>query len=240
MNSKTCRHTRREIDELEPGRPLAEHTAAHLAACPACMQFQSERASLRELMAGLEPVAAPADFDMRLRARLARERSASEPQPFFSRLIGVPAIALAAVAVLAVATVVWIGQRDNSQPTQLATKTTPVTAPPNSGEAGTVKQGTTTQTASVTGANGERGNFPSNRKRPASRSPRSEDYGLASARNVTQNDSFLNSPSKPVVVSLEDDKGAKRKIALPPVSFGAQSLVDNRVPVSYTGNSRVW
>jgi hypothetical protein len=48
----------------------------------------------------------------------------------------------------------------------------------------------------------------------------------------------VNAPSKRVVVSLEDDNGAKRKISLPPVSFGAQSLVDNRIPVNYNG--RVW
>lgn len=51
---------------------------------------------------------------------------------------------------------------------------------------------------------------------------------------------YVNAPSKPVVFALEDERGTKRKISLPPVSFGSQSLVDNRVPVSYTGNSRIW
>jgi hypothetical protein len=72
------------------------------------------------------------------------------------------------------------------------------------------------------------------------RSGGSTDYGLSAANSVKASDSFVDAPSKPVVVSLEDNNGAKRKISLPPVSFGAQSLVDNRVPVSYTGNSRVW
>jgi hypothetical protein len=48
---------------------------------------------------------------------------------------------------------------------------------------------------------------------------------------------FVNVPSKAVVVGLEDSRGTTRK-TVPPVSFGAQSLVDNRVPASYSG--RVW
>jgi hypothetical protein len=42
-----------------------------------------------------------------------------------------------------------------------------------------------------------------------------------------------------MVVSMQDDHGATRRISLPPVSFGAQRLVDNRIPVSST-NSRSW
>jgi hypothetical protein len=49
----------------------------------------------------------------------------------------------------------------------------------------------------------------------------------------------LRAPDKPLVVSLEDEKGGKRKISLPPVSFGSQRLVDNRMPVS-SNNSRSW
>ncbi|MDX6559136.1 MAG: hypothetical protein QOF72_2185, partial [Blastocatellia bacterium] len=44
---------------------------------------------------------------------------------------------------------------------------------------------------------------------------------------------------RPMVVSMQDDRGETRRISLPPVSFGAQRLVDNRIPVSAT-NSRSW
>jgi hypothetical protein len=70
---------------------------------------------------------------------------------------------------------------------------------------------------------------------------RSQDYSVLPADSVRQGDqAYVNAPSKPVVFALEDERGTKRKISLPPVSFGSQSLVDNRVPVSYTGNSRIW
>src|SRR6185436_10372458 len=99
MSSNICRRVRREIDELDNGRQPGESARAHLDACSSCTQFSLERANLRELIGGLESVVAPADFDMRLRARLARENAVAERQPFFLRLIGVPAIAVAALVV---------------------------------------------------------------------------------------------------------------------------------------------
>jgi hypothetical protein len=85
----------------------------HLAACAACAQFQIERAQLRELVGSLKPVAAPADFDMRLRARIAREKDAGARQPFIFRFARTtPAIAVAALIVLTIAAIVWVNQRN--------------------------------------------------------------------------------------------------------------------------------
>lgn len=247
MNSNKCRQVRREIDELDISRQPGEGLTAHLASCSACAQFRLERANLRGLIGGLEPVAAPADFDMRLRARIARERTGGERQPFLTRLIGMPAIAAMAMVVLTVGAVVWIGQRDSKQSNQVASENSPAPLAGQGGGAGTAEQD---QPAVATApksdehkdlvADNKKG-FASRRPKSSPRSVRSADYGLASMQeSVKASDSFVNAPSKPVVVSLEDDRGTKRNIKLPPVSFGAQSLVDNRVPASYMGNSRVW
>src|ERR1044072_2216721 len=243
MNSKTCPHARREIDELEIGQSLSEFTTAHLASCAPCAQFRSERASLRELIGGLKPVVAPADFDMRLRARIARDRAGAEPQPFFARFIGMPAIAAASVAVLAVSlAVIWVGQSNRT--------TTAVVQNPPAQSAGQSRAETAVQSSPAVADNSGRSvskenvavvkSFTGRRNKSSARSVGATDYALTSARSIRSNDSFVDAPSKPVVVSLDDNNGAKRKISLPPVSFGAQSLVDNRIPVSYTGNSRVW
>jgi hypothetical protein len=244
MNSNTCRHARREIDELEIGQSPGETTTAHLASCAACAQFRSERASLRELIGGLEPVVAPADFDMRLRARIARDRAGAEPQPFFARFIGMPAIAAAAVVVMAVSiAVIWVGQR-NSQPTTAVVQNAPASSVAQGGTEPAIQSVPASAAVSdTTGGNenvavtGNTGKGFAGRVKKA-RSGGATDYALRAANSVKANDSFVDAPSKPVVVSLEDNNGAKRKISLPPVSFGAQSLVDNRIPVSYTG--RVW
>ncbi|HKP37702.1 MAG TPA: hypothetical protein VJT71_12675 [Pyrinomonadaceae bacterium] len=242
MSSNICRQVRREIDELDKGRQPGESVRAHLDACSACAQFSLERANLRELIGGLESVVAPADFEMRLRARLARENAVTERQPFFARLIGVPAIAVAALVVMAIATVVWVGQKNTGQPATAshapAVETNDVAA--NRGNATTpvsavASNDSVDKTDDVVG---NKEGFSGRRIR--TRANASRDYGVIGAETLKQNDSFVNAPSKPMVVSLEDEAGAKRKISLPPVSFGAQGLVDNRTSVSYNGNSRVW
>lgn len=55
---------------------LSEAAEAHLAACEGCRVFGAERLALSRLVGGLEKVSAPADFDFRMRARMAAEASA--------------------------------------------------------------------------------------------------------------------------------------------------------------------
>jgi hypothetical protein len=67
-------------------------------------------------------VAAPADFDMRLRARIAREKDAGARQPFIFRFaMTTPGIAVAALVVLAIASIVWINQSKQTASTPIAT-----------------------------------------------------------------------------------------------------------------------
>ena len=244
MNGNTCRHVRREIDELEIGQQPGEQAHAHLAVCPACAEFSRERADLRDLVRSLEPVVAPADFDMRLRARIAAERGAARPS-FFAQLVSTPAIAAAAAVVLLVGSIVWIAQRNTDQTTKVATENSSK-QPTNQVASDPAKEVAPAPTVNTVSGKGDElvvdngSNLPVRRKRPG-RSTNVRDFSVMPANLIRQNDqAFVNAPSKPVVVSLKDDRGATRKISLPPVSFGAQSLVDNRIPVSYSANSRIW
>src|SRR5436190_22042448 len=119
MSGKLCRDVRQEIDQSELGQTLGANSEAHVLSCAACATFRDERLHLRELVGGLQPVAAPADFEMRLRARMARERDVPA-QPFIFRFVmSTPAIVVAAVLVIAIGAVVFISQRNHSQaPTQ--------------------------------------------------------------------------------------------------------------------------
>ncbi|MFY9618897.1 MAG: hypothetical protein WAM70_10115 [Pyrinomonadaceae bacterium] len=241
MRSLECRFTRQQIDELELGERPSERAAAHLSLCAGCRDFRAERNGLRQLVGSLEPVVAPADFEMRLRARLAREQSPSR-EPLFARLIRTPALAAAALFVMVGGTLVWVAQRDIEPSTQVATVQQPSpiatasnsiitpSAPPDTAEANPpIEEGTQTVSSGTP-----------RKYRPGSR-PRSEDHSVLPAGTIYQGDqAYVNAPSKPVEFAVEDERGTKRKISLPPVSFGSQSLVGNRVPVSYTGNSRVW
>jgi len=241
MRSLECRFTRQQIDELELGERPSERATAHLSLCAGCRDFRAERNELRQLVGSLESVVAPADFEMRLRARIAREQSPSR-EPLFARLIRTPALAAAALFVMVGGTLVWVAQKDIEPSTQVATvqQPSPIAKPsdsdtPPSAATETAEAITPIDEGAQTASSGS-----TRRNRTGSR-PRSEDHSVGAAPIVYQGDqAYVNAPSKPVVFALEDERGTKRKISLPPVSFGSQSLVDNRVPVSYTGNSRIW
>ena len=254
MNGKECRATRREIDESELNQELSDQARSHVALCASCRDFRAERTSLREVVGSLEPVAAPGDFDLRLRARLASERPGWPRQPFKFRLvISTPAIAAAALVVILALSLVWFVQRNRNQLPATAlvpSRETPaVSAKP---QLASNNEGATVQTGvPLAPLNLKPGSRPG-REGSSSREINSSftsgvsarDYGVSPAESIKQveqraGEVSLSAPLKPMVVSMQDDHGATRRISLPPVSFGAQRLVDNRIPVSAT-NSRSW
>jgi hypothetical protein len=97
----SCQSYRIEIEEMEATTRLSGEMAAHLSACDECRAFYSERQSLKRLMNELEVVAAPADFDFRLRARLAASNGAGNHRSSWrSFVFSAPAIGLTASLVL--------------------------------------------------------------------------------------------------------------------------------------------
>jgi hypothetical protein len=253
MNGKECRATRREIDESELNQRLSNQALAHLTVCTSCGNFRTERASLRELVGSLEPVAAPGDFDMRLRARIANEQGRAR-QPFIFRFVtSTPAIVAAALVVMLATSLVWFAQRNKSQAPTIAAAppagpSAPFTGAPSNTEPPTLASNSTPGPEGVTSApRNEAKPGRSNREGNASREIISKpafatDYAVSKAESIQQleqraGEVSLSAPFRPMVVSMQDDHGATRKISLPPVSFGA--LVDNRIPVSST-NSRSW
>ena len=248
MKSRDCRATRQEIDELEFGSQPSQLATTHLAACEACRQFRDERAELRELVGSLERVGAPPDFDMRLRARIAAERSNNRQQSIFGRLLSTPALVAAALFVIVAGSVLWIAQKQT--PSTVGTPNLVATNNANTGAGSATQLNPTPATvdtartpSSGTDVIAQAGGNPVHKNRGLSRSGRSQDFASLPATSIRQSDAdqaYVNAPSKPVVFSLEDERGATRKISLPPVTFGAQNLVDNRMQASYSGNSRVW
>ena len=253
MSGKVCREMRREIDQSELRQNLSAAAEAHLAECAACAAFRDERFRLRELIGALEPVVAPADFDVRLRARIARQRD-NHQQPFIFRLVmSTPAIVVAAVLVVVVGTIVFMNQRDRTQ--------TPAVASTDEGK-GTVPL---TPLPEVAKTNGE---MPVNQEEPSVNPPDTPRHLNISAKNITKSgpatssisevyesdvrgaqtvrlspdragEVSLTAPVKPMIVTMYDERGGSRKIQLPPISFGSQRLTDNRTPVSMT-NTRDW
>jgi hypothetical protein len=254
MNGKECRATRREIDESELNQRLSDQARSHLAVCASCSDFRAERASLRELVGSLEPVTAPGDFEMRLRARIASEQGRAR-QPFIFRFVtSTPAIATAALVVMLAMSLVWLAQRNKSQspPTALVpVKEAPKVPdqPQLASNEGRDAVQTRVSPAPVDLKPGSRPGRGENLAREinsksAQAGVKATDYGVSPAESIRQGEQragevSLSAPLNPMVVSMQDDRGATRKISLPPVSFGAGRLVDNRIPVSST-NGRSW
>ena len=257
-----CRATRREIDRAEGGEQLSAPTLQHVASCAACRAFQNERARLRGLLASLEPVTAPADFDFRLRARIAAQGESVGPRSFFaSFVLSTPAIAVAAVVVVVLGgSILWMAQHGGTQPSTIASNpanqvregnstTIDNSAPPSK----LANVPGSTATTSTTGTNAKpdtpvylvRGGKPQFKGAGSNQPSRySRDLNAGSAPSIKQgqrvSDVSVSAPVKPMVLSFQDDNGATRTFSLPPVSFGSQRLLESRVvPVSLK-NARVW
>src|SRR5919109_1966382 len=112
MNTINCKLVRNEIDETSVDQELSGSAARHLIACAGCRRFHEEQRALRDLVASLESVKAPADFDFRLRARLATEKDRSRITFHFNRAsLATRALAAATLVLLLVVTGVLIRNR---------------------------------------------------------------------------------------------------------------------------------
>jgi hypothetical protein len=109
MNCKNCQS---EIDFLDCQKAISVECKTHLEACISCRNFLNERNSLKNLVGHLQPIAAPSDFDFRLRARIARQ---GESQSLFSRFLPAKGMALAGVAILAGASFLTINRPVNEE-----------------------------------------------------------------------------------------------------------------------------
>lgn len=266
MNSKECRITRREIDESELNQGLGQSSLTHLSSCAPCSEFRDERTRLREMVGDLGPVTAPPDFDVRLRARIAAQRQSSARGFFFQGFsLSTPAIAVAALVLVGAASLIWFGQHNRNQEPTIAAgpgkgSIAPVISQPPVAiiQAGgpevtsTPEVDSTNATVDLTRPRRDRG--PSSRDTVAkvtqppftARGPgvQSMDVNVLGAESIKQTERnpgevSLSAPLRPMVVSMQDDRGMTRKFSLPPVSFGSQRLVDNRFPVS-PANTRNW
>ncbi|HXI23159.1 MAG TPA: hypothetical protein VNG71_04725 [Pyrinomonadaceae bacterium] len=256
MNSNECRSVRQEIDQSELGRRLSESSESHVIGCASCAAFRAERTRLRELVGSLQPVTAPADFDLRLRARIAREQvQRSAPPSIFRLFMSTPAIAFAGLIVMVVGGLVWMNQRSEQPATPTASSQpappNPATPADTTAQAG-VKENQVTPAAETPKGRDlsiEDQKLASVSRRNSTKSssiasaPQSSDFNTSRAPSFQMSDRAgevsLTAPVKPMVVTVYDEKGGSRKILLPPVSFGSQRWTDRTTPVSMT-NTRDW
>ena len=135
MEAMNCKACRIEIEEAEAvSQSLSFAARAHAETCLPCRTFSDERLALRRLVGSLETVAAPPDFDFRLRARLATASNHEDHRRFtWHRFApGVSSMALAASLALMIAAAVVVYKQVDFNGTKVTRPTEAiVTAPVN-------------------------------------------------------------------------------------------------------------
>jgi hypothetical protein len=236
MKVKRCTPVRHELEELALNEDFSAATTEHLQTCADCRVFHEQQMRLRQIVGSLGPVTAPADFDFRLRARLAAD---SEAPSFRFWSFTVKGLATAAVLVVFGVGAVVVWQRSSQQPPAVAVAPTQTVEPTRREEPN--REARSAAHGSVTFAVNEDNSTP--RRKPqhslASNKPKRTitSIDLSSVRaplvsntlpSVATNPMFpIEASLQSVKVSLDDGRGNERTISFPTVSFGSQRVVTN-------------
>jgi hypothetical protein len=117
MKDTRCELVRRELEELPLNEDCGPTAAEHLRTCAGCQDFQRQQAKLRQIVGSLGTVNAPADFDFRLRARLAAD---AQTPSFRYWSFAVKGLATAAILVVFGVGVAVLRNREKPQPSVAA------------------------------------------------------------------------------------------------------------------------
>jgi hypothetical protein len=256
MKRIDCSNVRRAIEEAASGELLAAPERDHLGNCAACATFGSEQQQLKEMVASLGNIEAPADFDFKLQARLAASRS-SRRGVVSGNGFGMRSLAFATLILLFGFVVVLMNMRArSSEPAPLAQA--PSAA---SGQAAEINKNgqapetpsTSDNVAAITSTDDavpgvvQSGRAANLIKRNGSSVPqfvarngriKATDLS-ASAAPVLRPETEMGSSVFPLgtsyqslKVSVDDGRGSSRTISLPTVSFGSSRvLARNPAPV---------
>jgi len=262
MRKNNCELVRRELDELMLDETGSTAALEHLRECGACREFHEKQTKLRQIVGSLGTVAAPADFDFRLRARLANESSSStSPFSFVPNFLSGPILqrGFAAVAVLVVfATGAYLVRNALNRPTTSTSDEMAKQAP-----APVVSETPKPPQAAVTPNTPERSKpldvaVVQNKR---SQGPRTERAGLVAAfgnkplatKEIANTGAEVIGNSEPVgpstafsidassiqyfKLSVDDGRGNAKTISVPTISFGSQRLMQN---ANQFAPKRVW
>lgn len=246
MNRIDCRNVRQQIEELRSHTDLGRSARNHVDDCAACAAFERDEHKLQEMVESLRGIEAPADFDFKLRARLASVSGATKSFTF-ANLFSTGQVAFATLVLLfgVVLGLVMLRNRaisplNSGQPAaeQVHAVTPPIVQPETVSNA--VVDTSDRQPVANTEVAGNqriRGNV---RPQFLARNGRirSTDSSVNAARLVrpevaTGSMVFpLATSYQPMKLSVDDGRGSSRTISLPRVSFGSsRALAQNPTPI---------
>lgn len=132
-----CKGIQAVIDSASSRNPISGEVKVHLSGCPDCRSYSDQTNSLRSLLSAQPRVQAPADFDFRLRARIARAQAEpASPFAFLENLLGrtfsmkQAAASLAALAVMAAGTTLYFNQSTEQTSSSMIASNRPAVVQP--------------------------------------------------------------------------------------------------------------
>ena len=251
MRKNNCGVVRKELDELMLDEAFSSSAAAHLRECAGCREFHQQQTKLRQIVGSLGTVSAPADFDFRLRARLANDSSSTAYWQFARR-----GFALATV-LLVFATGAFLVRNVLDQPASTGKEVVSGTAPQpavqeppklvETGPANALQDNPVQQPVAIKPEKRRQTIRNEQALLAASRTPRrlvakdSSFTGAEVMRVKEAENAFeafpLDASLDSFKVSLDDGRGNARTISVPSISFGSQRMLQTSNKLA---PKRVW
>jgi hypothetical protein len=250
MRKNNCGVVRQELEELMLDEACSTSVAAHLRECVECREFHQQQTKLRQIVGSLGTVSAPADFDFRLRARLASDSSSAAYLPLMRRGFALATVLLvfAAGAFLVRNVMDRPGTGDGVVSSNQPAAIPEPTKQPETNDPG--KASPESSGRELVASNPEKRPRTIKNERPqstTSRTPRrlvAEDFSSRRAEVINGQEAVsgfeaipLDASLQSFKVSLDDGRGNARTISVPTISFGSQRMLQ-------TGNQfapkRVW
>jgi hypothetical protein len=238
IKANDCKAIRSEIEETFLGQELDAKALSHVRECSSCLEFYESDKKLRQMMSGLVPVEAPADFHFRLRARIVREQSRPPYRfPFGNISIALPSAGLAAMILLGGGLLVFrsintpvTNTHTVVEQTKVETKVQPAPAPPAAAEEKPALAAAPEPIKPKENLQNRKPLEVDRRQLVGSREKNKvvyqdlSSYGAASLRrdNPMADGQALTFPVQTLKVSVDDGSGVSRTISIPTVSFGSQ------------------
>ena len=236
MTKNNCEFIRRELDELMLDETCNASVAEHLKECSACREFNQTQTKLRRMVGSLGTVAAPADFDFRLRARLA---SSSSNGVFHYWRVVQRALAVAAVLIVLGFGVVVVRNLVNRPKEEVAKETAPAPQQPQPQPARSVEPAQPRQAEHVI-AQAPANNIERIRNERSSATgikPKrisTIDSANTQAELISGSEAFssdattvfpIDASVQPLRLSLDDGRGNAKTISVPTIRFGQQRML---------------
>ena len=235
MRKTNCKLIRRELDELMLGEAWSAVATEHLRECAECREFHVQQTKLRKIVGSLGTVEAPADFDFRLRARLAKDASSA---PIYWRLVRSGLVVAAMVIIVATGVVVVRDAMRQGENIGEVARKPEVHQPVKPDQTPGIVTEDKKSDDVVAGAIHEtirkvRPTQADYKKRPLS------SFAISSTRASVLNGTEpagvstafpIDSSAQSFTVSLEDGRGNAKTISVPTVSFGSQRIVQSGNP----------